>query len=212
MTFEGAAGKPEEAERTLEEIVGNPNEAEETFKEIVGKPDRVKEMYLVEVRKLVVLFSDATGMVNEVDEEMFEDTDRDPHDIDGADETLALALGNSDGVELWSRDRSEPLGRLKGGIVGVELLAEVVGSPEGDAGAIAVLFEENVGSLEGDPPDKVLLNEVVGNIRELEVDNVAEELLLADTAGSTDGAEPLGNPIDEMFNEIVGNPEEAVKL
>ena len=212
MTFEGTAGKLEEAGRAFEEIVGNPNEAEETFEEIVGKPDRVKEVYLVEVGKLVVLFSDATDMVNEVDKEMFEDTDKDPDDIDRADETLALALGNPDGVELWSPDRSEPLGRVKGGIVGTELFAEVVGSPERDAVAIAVLFEENVGSLEGKPPGKVLLNEVVGNVRELEADNAAEELLLADMVGSPDGAEPVGNPIDEMFSEIVGNPEEAVKL
>ena len=152
------------------------------FEEIVGRPDGVEEMYWVEAGKLVVLLSDATGIIKEGDEEVFIDTDGDPDDIDGADVTLALALGNPVGVELWNSDRSEALGRVKGGGVGVELLAELVSTPGGNDVAetedvpIAVLFEEIV-----EIPDE-------------------------------DGAELVGNPLDELFNETVDIPEEAVEL
>ena len=189
------------------------------FEEIVGRPDGVEEMYWVEAGKLVVLLSDATGIIKEGDEEAFIDTDGDPDDIDGADVTLALALGNPVGVELWISDRSEALGRVKGGIVGVELLAELVSTPEGDDVAetedvpIAVVFEEIVESPDEDgPPDKVLLDEVVGRPDGLGADNAAEELLLAELVGSPDGAELVGNPLDELFSETVDIPEEAVEL
>lgn len=106
---------------------------------------------------------------------MLMDMGGNPDDMDGADVILALALGNPDGVELWNPDRSETLGRLKGGTVGVELLDEIAGSPDG-----------------------------------LKADIPAEELLLADTVGSPD--ELVGNPLDELFDEVVRNPEEAVEL
>lgn len=189
------------------------------FEEIVGRPDGVEEMYWVEAEKLVVLLSDATGIIKEGDEEVFIDTDGDPDDIDGADVTLALALGNPVGVELWNSDRSEALGRVKGGGVGVELLAELVSTPGGNDVAetedvpIAVLFEEIVESPDEDgPPDKVLLDEVVGRPDGLEVDNTIDELLLVELVGSPEGAELVGNPLDELFNETVDIPEEAVEL
>ena len=108
---------------------------------------------------------------------MFIDIDGNPDDMGGADVTLALALGNPDSVELWDPDRSETLGRLKGGTVGVELLDEVVDSLYG-----------------------------------LEADFPAEELLLADTVGRPDGAGLVRNPLDEVFDEIVGSPEKALEL
>ena len=189
------------------------------FEEIVGRPDGVEEMYWVEAGILVVLLSDATGIIKEGDEEAFIDTDGDPDDTDGADVTLALALGNPVGVELWISDRSEALGRVKGGIVGVELLAELVSTPKGDDVAetedvpVAVVFEEIVESPDEDgPPDKVLLDEVVGRPDGLEADNAAEELLLAELVGSPDGAELVGNPLDELFSETVDIPGEAVEL
>ena len=187
------------------------------FEEVVGRPDGVEEMYWVEVGKLVVLLSDATGIIKEGDEEAFTDTDGDPDDIDGADVTLALALGNPVGVELVTPDRSETLGGVKGGIVGVELLAEIVSTPGGDDVAetedvpIAVLFEEIVGPDEDGPPDKVLLDEVVDRPDGLETDNAAEELLLAELVGSP-GTELVGNPLDELFSETVDIPEEVVEL
>lgn len=105
---------------------------------------------------------------------------------------------DADGVGLWTPDRSETLGRVKGGTVGVELLDETVGSPDGDDVAdpegvlITVLLEEFVGSPdEGDPPDEVMLDGIVGSL---------------------DGAEVVGNPKDELFDETVSNPEEAVEL
>lgn len=63
---------------------------------------------------------------------MFMDTDGIPDDMDGANVILALALGNADNVELWNPDRFVPLERVRGGgVKGIELLAEIVGMPEG---------------------------------------------------------------------------------
>lgn len=128
---------------------------------------------------------------------MFMDTDGIPDDMDGANVILALALGNADNVELWNPDRFVPLERVKGGgVKGIELLAEIVGMPEGGDVAVtevmptAVLFKEFVGSLEeGDTLDEVMLDEVV-----------------------PDGAELVGNPLDELLREIAGKPEEAEEL
>lgn len=54
----------------------------------------------------------------------------------------------------------------------------------------AVLFKEFVGSPEeGDTLDEVMLDEVV-----------------------PDGAELVGNPLDELLREIAGKPEEAEEL
>lgn len=138
------------------------------------------------------------------------DIDGDPDDIWSADVTLALMVGNPDGldvifalaleipdgVEPWNPDRSETLGRGKEGTVGVEPLDEIVGSPEGIDAAnpedvpIAVLFEEILESPdEGDPLDEVLLDEIVR---------------------SPDEAEMVGTPVNELLEDIVGNPEAAV--
>lgn len=67
------------------------------------------------------------------------DIDGNPDDTDGADVTLALALGNPDGPER-----------------------EDAADPEGVP--TAVLFEEILGSPdEGDPLDEVLLDEILGS-------------------------------------------------
>ena len=147
---------------------------------------------------------------------MLTETDGTPEDIDGVDVTLALALGDPDGVEVGNPVRPETLGRVKGGIVGFEVLDEIAESPDG-AGVpgpedmpIAVLLDEIVGSPEvGDTPDKVLLDETVGGPDGLEVVNPAEELMLADVVGSLEEA---GDPFEELVDEVVGNPEEAVEL
>lgn len=109
--------------------------------------------------------------------------------------------------------------RLRGGTAGVELLDEMVGSPEGEDVAepegvpIAVPFEEIVGSPnEGDPLDEVLLADIVGSPDGLEAGIPAEELLFADIVGTPDGVEVAWNPMDELFDEIVWNREEAVEL
>lgn len=78
---------------------------------------------------------------------------------------------------------------------------------------IAVLLKEFVRSPEeGDTLDEVILDEVMGDPDGLETDDMAEELVLADTVGSPDGAELVGNPLDELFEEIAGKPEEADEL
>ena len=151
---------------------------------------------------------------------MFIDTDGKPDDIDGVNVTLALALGSPESVELWNPDRSVMLGGTKGGGVKViELLAEIVGMPEGDDVAdtedvaIAVLFEGFLGSPEeGETRDEVLLDDVVDSPDELEADDAAEELLLADMVASPEGAELVGNLMDELFNGTVGKLEEAEEL
>ena len=142
-----------------------------------------------------------------------------PVDIVGTDVTLALALGNPDSVELWNPDRFETLGRVNGGTVGIELLYEIVGSPEGDDVAdpevapTDVLFEEIIGNPdEADPPDEALLDKNVGSPDGWEAGIAAEALLLADIVGSPDGVEMVGNPIDELLDDVVGNPEKAVEL
>lgn len=172
------------------------------------------------------------------------DIDGNPDDIWSADVTLALMVGNPDGldvilalaleipdgVEPSNPDRSETLGRGKGGTVGVEMLDEIVGSPEGIDAAnpedvpIAVLFEEILGSPdEGDPLDEVLLDEIVRSPDEAEmVETPVNELLedivgnpeaaVVDVAGITDGAELLASPVDEMFKERVWDPEGAIEL
>ncbi|CAF9909725.1 MAG: hypothetical protein ALECFALPRED_005982 [Alectoria fallacina] len=147
------------------------------------------------------------------------DKDGNPDDLDSADVTLVLALGNPDGVALWKPDRSEALGRVKEGTVRVEPLVEIVGSPEGDDVTdpedvpIAVLFDDIVGIRDGvDPPDEVLLDEIVGSPDGLEDDIPVEELLLVDIVGTPDGAALVGNPMDERFDGAVGNPEKAVEL
>ena len=147
---------------------------------------------------------------------MLTDTDGNLEDIDGVDVTLGLALGNPDGVEVWNPLRSETLGRVKGGIVWLELLDGIVGSLEGadtpdpEDMPVAVLFDEIIRNPEvGDPPDKVLLEESVDSPDGLEAVNPAEELMLADIVGSLDEAR---GALEELFNEIVGNPEEAVEL
>ncbi len=58
--------------------------------------------------------------------------------------------------------------------------------------ATAVLFEEIVGNPEeGDPLNELLLDEIVGRL---------------------DEAELVGNAVNELFTETVGNPEEAVEI
>ena len=132
----------------------------------------------------MVLFSVATDMVKEDDEEMLTDTDGSPDDI--LDVTLALAVGSPDAEGDDVIDTEEV--------------------------PVAVIFEELAEDPEGDPPDEVLLYENVGNPDMLEVIGPAEELLLTDIVGSPDEAEVAGNDWDELFKEIVGNPEEAVEL
>ena len=118
----------------------------------------------------MVLFSDAIGITNDGDEEMFIDTDGNPDDIDGADVTLALALED---------------------LTGVELLAEFVGMADAEEVPEAVMFKEILGSPEeGEPPDEVLLDKV----------------------GSPDEAGMVWDLMDEVFNEAVSSPEEAVEL
>ena len=76
-------------------------------------------------------------------------------------------------------------------MTGVELLADFVGMADAEEVPEAVMFREIVGSpVEGKPPDEVLLDEV----------------------GSPDEAELGWDLTDELFNEAVGNPEEAVEL
>ena len=108
-------------------------------------------------------------MTNDGDEELFTDTDGNLDDIDGADVTLALALED---------------------LIGVELLAEFVGTADAEEVPEAVMFKEIVGSPEGVPLDEVLMDKV----------------------GSPDDAELVRVPVDERFNEAVGNLEEAVEL
>ena len=194
-------------------LVGTLNGGVVTFEDTVGEPDGGES---VETGILVVLLSDTTGIDNECEVEMLTDTDGNPEDTGGVDVTLALTLGEPDGVVVWNPVRSETLGRVKGGIVGFELLDGIVGSldgadvPDPEDMPEAVLFNEIVGNPEvGDPPDKVLLDEPEGSPDELEVVNPAEELMLADIVGSPDEA---GDPLEELFNEMVGNPEVAVEL
>ena len=76
-------------------------------------------------------------------------------------------------------------------MTGVELLADFVGMADAEEVPEAVMFREIVGSPEeGKPPDEVLLDKV----------------------GSPDEAELGWDLTDELFNEAVGNPEEAVEL
>lgn len=152
--------------------------------EIVGMPDEVGEEESVDGGKPVVLFSVATDMVKEYDEEMLTDADGSPDDV--LDVTLALAVGSPDAEGDDVIDTEEV--------------------------PVAVIFEELAGDPEGDPLDEVLLYENVGNPDMLEVIGPAEELLLTDIVGSPDEAEVAGNERDELLNETVGNPEEAVKL
>ena len=215
--FSGLVGWLNEGVVTFEEIGGNPDGVDEMFVEIVGKPDGLEEIWWVEVVKPLVLLSDATGMVNMW--EVLIDKDGNPDDLDSADVTLVLALGNPDGVELWKPDRSETLGSVKEGTVGVEPLLDILGSPEGDDVTdpedvpIAVLFDDIVGIRDGvDPPDEVLFDEIVASPDGLEENVPAEELLLVDIVGTPDGAALVGNPMDERFDGAVGNPEEAVEL
>ena len=171
-------------------------------------------------------------MTSEGDEETFADIEGNPVGVwdtevilallvgnpDGLNVMFAMALGDPDGVKVWIPDRSETV-RLKGGMVGVELLVGVVDDTEGcdvtepEGVPTAVLFEEIVGSPdEGDPPDKVLLAVVVGSPDALEVGTPVNELLLADVVGTPEEFDVTGNPVDEMFVEIVENAEGAVEL
>ena len=57
-------------------------------------------------------------------------------------------------------------------------------------------------------PEAVMFKEIVGNPVEGEP---LDEVFL-DKVGSPDEAELVWDPLDELFNEAVGNPEEAVEL
>lgn len=119
-------------------------------------------------------------MTKELDEEMLMDIDGNPDDTDGADVTLALPLGYPDGVELWNPDRSETLGRVKGGTVGVELLDKVVGSPDG---------------LEADvPPEELLLADIVGSPDEAELVGNPLDEVFDEIVGSPEEAVELWYP------------------
>ena len=131
----------------LRGLVGWPDGSVVVFEAIVGKPDGVELICCVEVCKAVVLLSDATGMTNEGEEEMLKDFVGKPDDTGGTDVTLALGLGEPDGVELCNPERDETVGEVKGGMVGAELLDKIVTDPVGDDIAdpedvlITVLFE-----------------------------------------------------------------------
>ena len=189
-----------------------------TFEDIVRNPDEVGGTKLVKV-----LFSDAIGMTNDGDEEMFIDTDGNLDDIDGADVTLALALED---------------------MTGVELLAEIVGLADAEEVPEAVMFKEIVGSpVEGEPLDEVLLdkigsrdeaelvwdpldelfNEAVGNPEEaFELGNPDRAVTLSEIksgivpeelfgiVGTPDGANVVENPVNELLKESVGNLDAAV--
>ena len=206
---------------------------------MVGKPDGAEE--IVGIDRPVVLFSVTTGMTNDGDEEMFTDMDGIPDDMNGADVTLALALGDPDGVYLWNSERFETGGRVKGGMTGFELLAEDVGVPDTDEVPVAVLFEVMVGSPEeGKPPDEVLFNEAEGSPIEPDVwvlfnetvgdpeatvelgnpdrpvtlsepnGGIVPEELLVGTVGTPDGADEVENPVDELLEDSVGDPDAAL--
>ena len=89
---------------------------EEVFGEIVGKPDGVKEM-----------FKEIVGRPDGV-EEMFGYFVGNPDDIVGTDVTLALGLGERDG--LGSPDEAGLDGNPR-----EEMFSEIVGNPE-DADAL----------------------------------------------------------------------------
>lgn len=181
-----------------------------TFEDSVRRPDEVGGMKLVKV-----LFSDAIGMVNDRDEEMFVDTDGNPEDIDGADVTLALALEDMTGVELLAEfvgitDAEEvPEAVMFKEIVGSpeedepldEVLLDKVGSPdEAELGwdPVVELFSEAVGN----PDRAVAVSEAIGGI-------VPEELLIG-IVGTPDEANVVENPVSELLEESVGNPDAAV--
>ena len=94
----------------VSEAVDWLNEPVVTLEVIVGKPDAVEETWEVEAETPEVLFSDATDIDNEDDEEVFMDADGSPDDVSGADVTLALTLGFPDAVEVWNPDRFVMLG------------------------------------------------------------------------------------------------------
>ena len=158
----------------------------------------------------MVLLSDAIGMTNDGDEVTFIDTDGNVDDIGGTNVILALALGDPDSVELWTSDRFETGGRVKGGVITVEMLAEFVGMADAKEVPVTVLLKEIVGSPEeGKPPDEVLLDVLVDNALESVLGRPGAKLLLADIVGIPDGAELLENPTDEVFRGGVV-PEELL--
>ena len=137
-------------------LVGWLTSGEVRFEDIVGKPDEAEEIWCVSVDRLVlVLFNDVTGVI-EGEKELLVGADGNP-DIDGADVTLALALGNPDvGEDIIDiegiivavlfdgtiRSPDEGLGATVEVRIGpVMLLDGTIGSPdEGPGATVAVII------------------------------------------------------------------------
>ena len=106
---------------------------------------------------------------------------------DGDEEMFIDTDGNPDDID----GADVTLALALEDLTGVELLAEFVGMADAEEVPEAVMFKEIVGSLEeGKPLDEVLLDKVA----------------------SPDEAEMVWDLMDEVCNEAVGSPEEAVEL
>ena len=178
-----------------------------TFGEIVGIPDGVGETKLVVAGTPVVLFSDATGMTKEGNE----DIDGIPDVIYGEDVTFVPV-------------RSDTLGEAKGGIVPEELLAGIAGTPD-EADTMRDPVDELLKDIGSDPEATV---DTVGGIERLEVIASPVDELLKEGVGKPEEPVELRNPDrfdalgwgkvvtvgEELFDEIVEAPDglEVVRL